>query len=345
MSFSRRLARKLRRVERHIARPPEPQIKLENPVSAHFEDFITRNAPHAHDVIREGSAAGQHVVICGAGPSLAEHAGDWCPNADQVWGCNSAVTWLHQHGHRVTHGFTVDQTGQMIPEWTPVFTDVEYLVASTVDPALTAHLESHDARLRWFHNYVGIDKPDVTWPDRNGVYVRMLYEDRLYQQFYPSTVRVGSGLSATTRAIDAARYMGFAKITILGADCSMRIASYPTRILEHGSPEHLRWLQEDTVMHVDGGHALASDASALTMGLIVDPDTSDDTIRPGHGRQWATKVDLMVSAVWLVTFAHAGIVTLIGDTLPNALMRKDREYLQRLPSFVDANGDPIDIAV
>jgi hypothetical protein len=30
-------------------------------------------------VVKEGSAKGQHVVICGAGPSLAEEAAEWIP--------------------------------------------------------------------------------------------------------------------------------------------------------------------------------------------------------------------------------------------------------------------------
>jgi len=37
-----------------------------------------------HDVIQEGEAKGHHLVLCGAGPSLAEHARDYCPSADQV---------------------------------------------------------------------------------------------------------------------------------------------------------------------------------------------------------------------------------------------------------------------
>ena len=56
----------------------------------------------------------EYVVICGAGPSLRDTAAKWCQQADQVWGCNSAATWLYDNGHKVTHGFTVD--GQVSAE-------------------------------------------------------------------------------------------------------------------------------------------------------------------------------------------------------------------------------------
>jgi hypothetical protein len=317
---------------------------LVNPVSAHFEAFIRSNARHVEHVVTPDSAAGQHVVICGAGPSLRETAGVWCPRGDQVWGCNSAASWLAEHGHKVTHAFTVDQTTAMCREWATVLPDVEYLVASTVHPELVQHLCRARARLRWFHNYVGIEHKDVEQYDRNGVRETVSYEHSLYRTLFPSTVLCGSGLSATTRAIDVARAMGFARITVLGADCAMRLTAPPPPGMTQNSTRHLRWLRRHTVMHANGGHAAASDASTLTMGLTVDAGTPDRTIRPGHGRYWETKADLIVSAVWLVKMAQAyPELHLVGDTLPNALARKDRDYLNALPSFVDGAGSPIEV--
>jgi hypothetical protein len=59
------------------------------------------------------------------------------------------------------------------------------------------------------------------------------------------------------------------------------------------------------------------------------------------GRWWLTKPDLMVTAVWLERWRrHLGRkkLTLIGDTLPNALQGKSDTFLDRLPAMVDEEG-------
>jgi hypothetical protein len=280
-------------------------------------------------VCEQGSGKGQHLVICGAGPSLRDEAAAWCPQGDQVWGCNSAAIWLHDHGHKVTHAFTVDQTAHMLEEWatTP---DLEYLIASTVHPNLAELLNGRGRRARYFHNFVGINRP----PLRDGDQV-LPYEDWMYQVFFPSTVRCGSGLNAVNRALDLADFMGFEKITILGADCALRFTT-PQPDPALGMEEHLRWLREEVVMHADGGHALASNATMITLLGVID------------GREWLVKPDMIISAVHLVKARQllndpkrGGVVdrvTFIGDTLPNALKDKPDEYLKRLPALVGADG-------
>jgi hypothetical protein len=304
------------------------QIQLENPVANHFETFIVGNAMKCDRVAEMDSAKGQHIVICGAGPSLREHAAEYCETADQVWGCNSALVWLHENGHRVTHGFTVDQTPHMLEEWysTP---DVEYLLATSCHHHLTELLEKAGRRITFFHNYVGLRKKPVQMPDpEGGPDIVMPYEDWLYMAIYPETVKVGSGLNAVTRAWDLAYFMGASKITILGADCALKIKRKPPDAPE-GSPAHMKWLREDTEMHADGGNALASGATQVTVEGEID------------GRFWVTKPDMMISAVWMVRMArHFGdTVELVGDTLPNALKDKDEEYLDRLPALTDSRGD------
>lgn len=315
------------------------EIILQNPVQEHFKAFIVGNAQHCKRVVEENSASGQSLVICGAGPSLTEHADEYCRDADQVWGCNSALTWLHEHGYPVTHGFTIDQTSEMVAEW---FTcpDVEYLVASTVHPNLVEYLVSEKRRLTFFHNYVGIKERPVEWPDPFGVKQLIGYEDWLYVTLYPGTLRTGSGLNAVTRAIDVARFMGFETITVLGADCSIRMKSSPPKGAEMDSPDRLTWLREQTTMHADGGSALASGATAVTFEGIIDSGTPDTRVRKGKGRHWLTKPDLIITAAFLVQMARQipGL-RLIGDTLPNALMGKNAEYFDHLPRLTDSNGN------
>jgi hypothetical protein len=313
-----------RRVKREEAKQPQQTIQLQNPVAQHFEAFIFGNSLLCDDVVQENSAEGQHVVICGAGPSLAENALLWCAEGDQVWGCNSALTWLASNGYKVTHGITVDQTAHMLTEWAPL-PDVEYLIASSVHPHLTELLKQRERRYRFFHNYVGLKKPPVQL--EGGV---MSYEDWMYTTLYPRTCMAGSGLNTVTRAIDVALYMGFAKVTVLGADCALRTRR-PRPNVPFGSEEHRRWLDEDVTMHADGGSALASGATAVTLEGEID------------GRVWTTKPDMSISAQWLVQMkkVYGERIQLIGDTLPNALMDKGQDFMDRLPTLTDSAGNPL----
>lgn len=328
-------------------------MTLQNPVRDHFASFIFGNATECKAVVQQNSHAGQHLVIAGAGPSLQDTAPKWCPRADQVWGCNSAATWLYEHGHKVTHGFTVDQTAHMLEEWASV-PPIDYLIASSCNPFLRELLESKGRSVTFFHNYVGVegqnvaynycktcqamsDRTENTTPpcptcgstDVDGATVS--YEEWLYELLYDPTITVGSGLNAVTRAIDVAVFMGFDPITMLGADCAMRTTERMPSGMMTGSPAHLQWLREHTVMHADGGHALASDASCLTLGGEID------------GRYWLTKPDMAVTAVWLVWMKrqYGKRLRIMGDTLPKALLHKPDSFLARLPMLSQKDGAPI----
>ena len=280
-------------------------------------------------MLKEGGKVGKHLVICGAGPSLADNAAEYVPLADEVWGCNSALTWLIGQGYKPTHGFTVDQTAEMLVEWMSA-PDVTYLLATTAHPHLVEHLRTTGRDIRWFHNYVGVKGPDMQWPDASGKNVKMMREDWLYAVLYPFTIRAGSGLNSVTRAIDVAVFMGYETITVLGADCAVRTLGPIPDDLVYGTPAHYEWLRGNTIMHADGGHAMASNASATLFNGEID------------GRTWVTKADMVISAVWLVKMARRlNHLRLIGDTLPNALADKDEAYLARLPTMVDHDDNPI----
>lgn len=80
-------------------------------------------------------------------------------------------------------------------------------------------------------------------------------------------------------------------------------------------------------MHADGGSALASGASELTMDGTID------------GRTWTSKPDMLVSAVCLAKVAKAHPhITFIGDTLVNALKDKEDDFLSRMPTMVNSQG-------
>lgn len=327
------------------------QIQLENPVANHFASFIVGNAQHCDYVPVLHSAVGQSLVICGAGPSLNDHL-EVLGHADQVWGCNSAATWLHSQGRKITHGFTVDQTAHMVAEWYKA-PPIDYLISSSCHPHLIEYLLSKGRRIEFFHNYVGLKRQPVAWheeaeeatadPNCHHWWVGsdalmvcqscgmkgMAYEYWLYNVLYPPTVIAGSGLNSVTRAVDLALYLGFDKITVLGADCALRLKSPPPRAAP-GSSAFTEWLRDQTIMHANGDNALASGATAMTMSAEID------------GRYWESKPDMIISAVWLVKMARAlgDRFQILGDTLPAALMDKDETFLSRLPSFIGTDGKP-----
>lgn len=324
----------------------EQMLTLVNPMSDHFAKFIFRNATECEKVVEEDLAKGQHIVICGAGPTLADHIKDYL-DADQIWGCNSAAIWLANEGYPVTHGFTIDQTPHMCTEWYEPPAGLKFLVASTCHPHLIEYLKSEGADLTFFHNFVGLKGPPVKFglcqscngmadttdeacPSCGGPLKRgaMSYESWLYVTLYEATVRVGSGLNSVSRAIELAVFMGAGKISVLGADCALR-ASEPAPAMI-GSPEYKRWI-EGVQMHVDGGNALKSGATAQTVEAVID------------GRYWVTKPDMAITAVFLAEMKkHYGdLLDLVGDTLPNAIMDKPDEWLDRLPSLSDNDGKRI----
>jgi len=331
-----------RRAMRENPLKPEQNIVLQNPMAEHFAAFAFGNSTICQRVPQHGegeecdkgcsivcekdSAKGQTLVLCGAGPSLKDTAAEWCPKGDQVWGCNSALTWLYDNGHNPTHGFTVDQTPHMLEEWAnpPA---VEYLIASTVHVHLTEWLIAHDRQTRFFHNYVGLKGEDVSYEGES-----MCYEDWLYCALYPATVRCGSGLNSVNRAIDLALYMGFDEIIVLGADCSMQMKKKPPAGAAVGSEAHKRWLTDHVVMHANGDGALASGATCVTLEAEID------------GKHYITKPDMAISAIWLVRAAQAfPQVKLVGDTLPVALLHQPEEFMSRLPAMVNSAGVPLPI--
>jgi hypothetical protein len=283
-----------------------------------------------------------------------------------VWGCNSAAPWLFEQGHRVTHGFTVDQTPHMLAEWasTP---PLDYLVASSCNPFLTELLVRAGRTVTFFHNYCGVPGPRVSYNvctacrtmfDRTAAAAQsacpacqstaidgasVLYEEWMYEALYPPTITVGAGLNAVTRAIDLAVYMGFTTITVLGADCALQSTGRLPDGLPLGSPALAAWLRANTVMHANGGHALASEASCLTLGADLCTVPTCGWTKCKHSkRYWLTKPDLAVTAVWLVWMKrqYGDRLRLVGDTLPNAIVQKPVAYLKRLP-MLQHKGKPI----
>ena len=124
------------------------------------------------------------------------------------------------------------------------------------------------------------------------------FEDEFehYCRTWPPMFMVGQGATVVSRFIGVAEWMGFEHIDIYGADCAFA---------------------EGDITHANGRAATSAYVNPVYMVGDID------------GREWRTRPDMLMAAVELVRRAREseGRIRLIGDTLPNALMDKDDEFL------------------
>lgn len=311
-------------------------------------DHITGNRKYCSgpkQMVQPNTNKGQTVNICGAGPSLADYHEElqrW--PAHQTWGCNSALPYLKDHGLPATHGFAVDQGVEMLnsAEWERTF-DVTYLIATSVHPTLPVHLLKQHRRIKWFHNYLGINDPEGwTWP--LGVpkpQIMPTYEWYLYCTVWPSCAMTGYGLNSVPRAIGLAVWMGFKTIRVFGADCSAKPVDATTRAempTPHGDA-YTPWL--DTVQLYASGRTpreAYGDKAMMVEAILCDDKSCD--CRLGHPetarvRFWHTRPDMVISALHLMHIAQQfqGRVELIGDTLPNLMQGKPASFFEAMPQL------------
>jgi hypothetical protein len=149
---------------------------------------------------RENGFEGKTVAICGAGPSL--ETAD-IKDVDMVWACNSALPYLVDKGVRVAFGCAIDQTRTLLDEWADP-PDVLYILATTVDPAVSKHLREHGRDILWVHNF-------CAWAEFEEEY-------KHYSETWPPGVLLGSGHTVVSRMIGVAEWMGFKRIDVYGAD-------------------------------------------------------------------------------------------------------------------------------
>jgi hypothetical protein len=311
-------------------------------------DHIMDNARYAKKMVNGiGSKKGKRLIICGAGPSLRQYVTEpvrW--HAHEVWACNSALTYLHDHDVRVTHAFGIDQSLGMLDDWQRTF-DVEYLVASSIQPKLRDHLLSAGRKLRWFHNYLGLPDPPDWKPPAD--WVRPLpqlgYELFLYQTLFQDSIQTQYGLNAVARALCLGATLGFSKIRIYGSDCAGVMKPLPPHLAAYldtpsgqplaGTPDYAEFM-DHLVMYADGRTAL--DVYGPLGTIVRSPKM--------EGRFWFTRADMAITAqhlVDLINWYPEGRIELVGDTLPGMLKRMGPEFFAGTSTMprIDGKGNVV----
>lgn len=183
---------------RHLAVMGEHiPVVLQNPVNEKLADYALENQ-RLQAELHIPMCQTKVLALCGAGPSLRRAK---IENADAVWACNSALPWMLRQGWRVDVGVGMDQTPELLREWSDP-PDVLYYVASTCDPALVRHLHAHGRRVSFFHNAVGFEG-----------------EIEHYQTWPPGYI-LGHGSTVVSRTIGLAGWMGYHRVDLYGVDCA-----------------------------------------------------------------------------------------------------------------------------
>lgn len=268
---------------RHSASPDLLQQML-NKISKGRVELrgCTCEVPTVPPIVHKDEHKGKTCVICGSGPSLKKafrriRRGEF----DHVWACNDALMWLTDQDYKPTYGVGIDQSEALYQDcWAPVPPDVPYLIATSVDPKLVAHLKKYGRKYTFFHSHIGFTG-----------------EHHLYAMLFGRMLISGEGLNVVNRAIGVAEYMGYDTIYVAGADCAFG-----------------RNKSGKDTFHVHGDIA----GGVILRGRI-------------DGREWATKPDMLISAISLVgTKQRMGSrLQWVGDILPKALEHKDQEFLDR----------------
>jgi hypothetical protein len=116
---------------------------------------------------------------------------------------------------------------------------------------------------------------------------------------WPTGCLAFCGHNVVGRFLRVVPWLGFERVDIYGADCAF------TR---------------DDVTHANG--TTADEAYGPTAVAVGEID----------GREWRTRTDMLIAAVDLARTARDsnGCIRLMGDTLPNALMGKDDDFLDQV---------------
>ena len=278
----------------------QPQIVLQSPVADLIPGFTFANCKRKNIemVGPQDSRLGKVLALCGAGPSLRMERMD---PADEVWACNSALTYLLDNGIRdlmpraQVVGVAIDQTPQMLEEWVTA-PDVLYYLASTTDPKLCDHLEAQGRSVRWFHNAVGF---------KEGLDV----EFKHYDEDWPPTFTLGMGATVVPRLIALGAWLGFRRIDVYGADCAFA---------------------EGDVVHANGGTASA---------VYGNPVIMEGKVRGRMWRTRPDLLMSAVDLARQVA-QNPGHIRLIGDTLPVALMGLADDQLDAVMQRVEPGKEP-----
>lgn len=301
-------------------------------LAAHVRSCAARDLPM---VERDRHRGAPGVVICSTGPSierrsnfrrvrtLIKHRGY------ALIALKEALGFFNDRGMRAAYSVAMDPGGERQIRRTPIIGGVTYCLASSCHPELYDHLLDGGARVEVFHSACGVrdfhlqpgvkmkpteDAPegavgvitgefllrDAEGGEYNPVVPVVLGETELYGRLFPSGDVMCGGYAVVNRAVSLARYMGFRRVVLAGADFGWRD---PAAESHYASFVAVGPAAEDGMMHDEGR---------------VD------------GTRWYTRPDQLGSAVDIAQRVKNGKLEIIGDSLAASLSRRSETFLNRV---------------
>ena len=309
-------------------------IVFENPAWEQQRGYIESNARQRKiRMLHGGEGAGLTVLICGAGPSLETTYTDVMHrfHPEAVWGCNAALRWLWSTGRDVSHGVSAAGEEGLLDDWQPL-PPVQYYVSSGIWPVIPRLLIRRHRKVFFYHVMLG---HSVGFPHLED-------EAAWYRRLFPPALCIPptGGFNVTNIAVCLAIGMGFSRIIVAGADCCLALddSDRPDPGADVGddafTERHLAWKSRQR-MYVDGRDAVTAFGPHVVLpeGVIC-------------GRRFASRPDMLLSALHLVKLVkqYPRRVILVGDTLPNWLLRHPEEtWLEAMPQ-VNAEGVMVNLS-
>jgi len=319
-----------------VAAPPTPApkpkphaIAFSNPDFAHLGRHIASAAARRLAIARKGMHAGAPgALIVALGPSVAKPGGlcavrHYARLGWTIFALKEAVGWLRNRGLPVHYAANMDP-GVGEAARTPVWPGVTYCLASSCHPVLFDHVIEHGGKALVYHSACGYTerqtRPGFALDLGNGSEAVVLgnwelsttsglaaspivtgktSEIEVYQRWFDHGDVVIGGFTVANRALGLAKYMGFERVVMVGADFGWRVGNGDTYYAGFVKAKPI-----DDVWMMDHGK--------------VD------------GTDWKTRPDLLASAIDVARHIKRGHVKVLGDSLAVALSKHPDEYLDRV---------------
>lgn len=283
----------------------------------HIESAARRGLP----LVEKDRHAGEPgAIICCPAPSLETPetiaaVKAYAERGYRIFGIKDAIRFCRDQGLEVAYSANMDPGTADIAR-TPVFEGVTYCLASSCHPALFDHVLDGGGRVEVYHSACGyqrreqvpgfvIDLPPAQSAVVQGTYemqtaddlafcpvmVRAQDECSVYRDLFGCGDVMIGGFTVANRASALASYMGFKDLVLAGADFGWRA--------ERGDIYYASFVAAEPA-----DRQFMSDSGSI------------------DGRPWKTRADLLASAVDVAKKVKKGEITVLGDSLANAIARK-----------------------
>jgi len=305
-------------------------VKFERPHDApdllpHFHHAASLNLKHCEKNRHEG----EKCLIVGTGPTIKNKTVMRqirnLAVTHTVIGLKEAVGYLKSKGVNPTYSVSMDPGGKRQVDRTPPDKSVIYCVASACHPTFFDHLIEAGCEVHVFHSATGQAAPvydkgmmvdagcGITSFVEGEFICKTLYDEyefcpligtmkqeiQIYGELFDGYCDVMcGGFTVTNRALALVNYFGFSDIVMAATDFG--------------------WRREGGSHYADIVKVDAYDNQYFSDGGQTD------------GKPWYTKVDQLSSAIDVARKIKAGEVTVLGDTLPGALSKKDDGFLEAI---------------